>query len=683
MSDSDLQQRVLAAFQVEFKEQMQAIRSMLSVWPSVAGAPIEEAFRMAHSMKGSARVCDMGEVESIAHQLESLLSQLTKGEAKPTSDIKTRIEKQADAAEDAMAHAMAQMIRPSGQTSDTAAPSSQTFQQETTRIEMALLEELLQSAGQSVTEMVRQERLEYELNTLQKEIELLRQMSQHLRDEGEFSFNLRELTRHLSEIRSLQRQGSKAMRFLSGDLQSQIKRICMVPIGSVFEGFPKMMRDLSAETGKPLRFIMTGAELHADRAVLQALKDPVMHALRNTLSHGIENLAVRRAARKSETAEVRLTLKVIGSTLHIEISDDGQGVNVEAVRAQAVQAGLISESDATALSESEVVDMIFHTGFSTARELTKVSGRGVGLSVVKERVSHLQGSADMETQAGRGSTLQIKVPVSVSTHRMLLVKLGGSFYALPLRSIQALHRVSEVREVEGRTLALHEDTAIPLTTASEATLTAPKIMRDTDGKIPMVVLRAEKPIALHVESFQGEVQALIRPLPYPASLSPHFSGGILTEDGTVVLVLNVDYLLERFRGITLREAPVPKSTTPKRPVLLVVDDSFTARTLQKSILETAGYQVHTAVDGKAALSTLHSLHVDVVVSDIQMPHMNGFEFLAAVKKNPAFTEIPVILVTSLSSKEDQERGLSLGAAAYIVKERFDHQELLNIVAQLV
>lgn len=682
MSDSDLHQRVLAAFQTEFKEQMQVIRAMIAAWPAVSELMLDDAFRMAHSMKGSARVCDLEEVEAIAHEMESLLADLTKGRTKMVDAIRDRIESHADAAEDAMAEAMAKELQPNAKDDVTLAPVA--GHHETLRIESMLLDELLQSSGQLLTEATRQEALAQELNQLSSELEALRRLSHQDRyDESDLRFLVREVGKNLQQIRNRQQHGGRSLRVLSDQLQGSVARICMVPISSVFEGFPKMMRDLSAEIGKPVKFEMTGTELQADRAVLQALKDPVMHALRNALSHGVEPSYERRNSGKPETATVHMHLEVDGHFLYLTVRDDGRGVNLDLVKQKAVRAGLITAAEAEQQSREALTDLIFHAGFSTASEVTHVSGRGMGLSVVRERVTQFQGQVKMNSEPNLGSRLEIQVPVTISARRLLMFRAAGLVFALPLSSLRALLRVNEVHVVDGRSMILWEGSAVQVTTAAEAAGKPARLTRSEDGYIQVAILQGERPLALHVEAFLGEVNALIRPLPFPASLSPHFAGGIVTEEGRIVLVLNTRILADRCRTTPLPEDQQTLPTLARKATILVVDDSFTARTLQKSILETAGYNVRTAEDGRAALTILHSSSVALVVSDVQMPHLDGFQLLSTMKSQPVLADIPVILVTSLSSQEDQERGLALGADAYIVKERFDHQELLSVVRQLV
>lgn len=407
-----------------------------------------------------------------------------------------------------------------------------------------------------------------------------------------------------------------------------------------------------------------------------------MHALRNAMAHGIESPSRRRATGKDETGAVRLDIEVIGQVLRLSVSDDGQGVDLSSVRAQALRNRLVTPEVAENLEDFQWLDILFEPRFSTTAEVTRVSGRGVGLSVVKDRATQLQGSARMLQNPGGGCQLIVEVPVSVSTHRLLLVRTAGRTFALGMRGLDSLHRVTNVHTVEGRSVIMHEGRPVPLVTLGPACGLPPSLVRHEDGHLLVAVLKGDRPLALNVEEFVGETSALIKALPHPASLSPHFSGAIFLEGGEVALVINLPGLMQRFLGATLREEK-PAATVRKKPVVLVVDDSFTARTLQKSILEAAGYAVRVAVNGKAAYDMLRADPVDAVVSDVQMPEMDGFQLLSAMKNHSRLADLPVVLVTSLNSREDQERGLALGADAYIVKERFDHRELLDTIRQLV
>ena len=667
---AEIQRRVRAAFQAEYPEQIAVIRALLLKWPDPDDHARAEAFRMAHSMKGGARVCDLGAVEEQAHRLESILSDLDKKTRIPDDAMRQEIEELLSQVESLM----------TPKEKERSANSTPKASKEVLRIDSGHLDRLLQASGQLVTEAVRQEVLHRELRDFSRTMTQFAASSlpEALRSEW------RALENQFRKIRTIQHQSGRSVRVVAEQFHTEIRHLRMVSVGSVFEGFPKMIHDLAAEQRKQVRLEMTGLESQADRSVLQALKDAVMHGLRNAVAHGIELPGERAAQDKPEYGTIRLSAEVSAHHLIVRITDDGRGLNLAAIQRRALDSGLLTDEDVEELSAEEILDVVFRPGFSTASEVTRISGRGVGLSVVREFAMQFQGTARIRAVPSGGAELEIQVPVSISTHRLLLVESVGRTFALPVRSIRSLERVTQTHSLEGKSIILHQSKPVPLATLSAAAGTATGLVRGDDGHLRVAILHSEnRTVALNVEKFVVEVNALIKPLPHPASLSPHFAGGVILEDGRVALVLNINTLLNAYRGDAIPEEKSKVAHAQRRPVVLVVDDSFTARTLQKSILDTAGYSVRVAVDGEGALRILRSETVDAVVSDIQMPEMDGFQLLEAMKNHVKLAEIPVILVTSLSSKEDQERGLSLGASAYIVKERFDHRELLETISQLV
>lgn len=677
---AEIKRRVLAAFRVEYPEQIAALRKLLESWPPAAKA-IEEAFRLAHSMKGGSRVCELPDIEETAHALEGLLSSLTKGSISADESTRATLETLIIEVEDHLARIFAQENTSPGKVAKGVDVG------DTLRVHASHLDRILQSSGQLLTETVRQESIQQELREISHELQRLQgDRSDAARDHDGLRTELRDLERRLSHLRTRQGSSARSLRLLSGQLQQEVTRARMVAVGSVLDTFPKMVRDLSVEEGKKVRLTITGQDQHVDRLVLQSLRDPIMHALRNAIAHGIESSGERASLRKPPEGEILISAEVVNSRLRLRISDDGRGPDIVRIRRRALDAGLLTEDKAADMKEDEIVNLVFRAGFSTAARLSTLSGRGVGLSVVKQTVSQLQGTVALKRREEGGSCLEIDVPVSVSAHRLLVVKVGGRRFALPVVSLHALHRVRDIIIFGGEAHVEIERRKIPLVAASVLVGGSQGVVRDVNHWLHIALVGTEERlVALNVEAFEGEIAALIKPLPYPASLSPHFSGGVIMEDGSIALVVNVSDLLDsaHHEEIPQEICTVSAGGKPRKPIILVVDDSFTARTLQKSILEAEGYSVRIATDGENALSVLRNESVDVVISDIQMPRIDGFQLLSAMKNHVRMAEIPVILVTSLSSKEDQERGLALGADAYIIKERFDHRQLLSVVRQLV
>ena len=441
--------------------------------------------------------------------------------------------------------------------------------------------------------------------------------------------------------------------------------------------------------------------MRADRLVLQALKDSLIHALRNAVHHGIEPAAERLRSGKPAVGQIALILQADGNRLTIEVRDDGRGLDLVRVAELAAEREVPGATDAANRGPDDLARLLFQPGFSTAEEVTEVAGRGMGLSVVQEAVTRLQGEATLGPASGGGTELRISVPLSIATHRLLLVACSGQSFALPVHAVERLFRVplQDAISIEGvphlRLMERADGTrSVPATMTEHLTPLAslsqllgfPAEPVPATEHRPLVVLRSgAKRLAVVVDGFIALREALLKPLAPPASKLKQYAGAMLLEDGSVCLVLNPWHLVEQTELLAQPVVFEPASPRiePRIPTVLVVDDSFTTRTLETSILETRGYVVRSAVDGVEALSRLRAEKIDLVITDLQMPRLDGFGLLAEMKQDQRLAHIPVIIVSSMDRREDQQRGLSLGADAYIVKRKFDHQELLQAVEQIL
>jgi two-component system chemotaxis sensor kinase CheA len=562
------------------------------------------------------------------------------------------------------------------------------------RVRADNLDRLLRSTGQLLTQGLNQEVVARELTGLSRRLAELAKESEAVRGRAAAPASvarylrlveqeLHALSRQARAVRHLHRRGAGTLRRLGGALQEDVRRVRTVPAEDVFHGFRKMMRDLARAEGKAIDFGATGLEIEADRAVLQALKDPLLHLLTNAVTHGIESPDQRRRQGKPEAGLVRLHLEAVGNRLQVRVEDDGRGLDAQELAAAAVRRGFLSEAEADAASPEEVARVVFRPGFSTAAAVTGLAGRGMGLSVVSEAVARLQGEVSLQ-EGNPGVAFVLAVPLSLSTQRLLLVSCRGQTFAVPVHSVGGLLRVkvAEVETVEGRPLLLLQGRPVPLHSLAGLLGMGEAGVRVTDDSLSVMVLRGgAKRVAVAVDGFVGERDSLVKGLDAPAANVHTLAGGIQLEDGTVALVLNPAALRPGDKAPPLKAAaPEP---TKKAPTVLVVDDSLTTRTLERSILEAHGYAVRIATDGVEALEHLRDEAVDLVITDVQMPRMDGFQLLEAIKKDERLTRLPVIVVTSMGRREDQERGLALGADAYVVKQKFDHEELLRTIRQIV
>jgi two-component system chemotaxis sensor kinase CheA len=764
---TNLDRELLAAFLIEQREHLEGIRALLGGMEQGQGTPaqVEEAFRRAHSLKGAARVAEVKPAEEVAHRLESLFVQVREG--LPLSPEVVRvIGRGLDFIEDAVACLLAgrqppdptavlqqissgvasddQGVRegardsrvaseePSGDTAPAllATPHSpltthhpeRATTEESVRVSADHLEQLLRSTDHLLAEGLTQDsvgrelaRIERQVNELSREGQTARalaphssavgvgaaQVLQHLQRVDE---QVRGLARRVRALRRMHQRAAHTLRQLGRQLQQDVRRVRTVPAESVFHGFRKMMRGLAGDLGKEVDFRVTGLDVQADRQVLQALKDPLMHILRNAVHHGIEPPEERRRLGKNPLGQVSLLLQTQGNRLLLRVEDDGRGIDLRRIAHQAVQHRLLTEEQAAATTPEELARLVFRPGFSTAESVTDLAGRGMGLSVVQEAVARLQGEVRLTPPAETngdprprtGWRITLSVPLSVSAHRLLLVSAAGQTFAVPFHGIAELRRVRrrEIERLDGKgPLMLFPEAAgaglLPVQTLGGLLGIGPALENGPGGDSflsVVVVASGQERLALVVDEFVEECHALLRDLDVPARADT-WAGAVFREDGSVCLVVNPAALLRRRTALPAASDRVPAPPRPAAPprqhTILVVDDSLTTRTLERSILEAHGYRVRLALDGLEALNQLRQNPVDLVITDIQMPRLDGFGLLEALKREERLARIPVIVVTSLEKREDQERGLALGADAYIVKRKFDHEDLLQAVRQLL
>ncbi|MAG94680.1 MAG: hypothetical protein CMJ48_13175 [Planctomycetaceae bacterium] len=580
---------------------------------------------------------------------------------------------------------------------------------DTVRVHAEDLDRILHSTGQVLGECREQTRLEANVRglgsrllVLQKEWEFLRRsLGRHIHSLGGDSVlsgvgkyldlqdrEIRLLRRETTELMQAQKRSVSSLRVLGHQLQNSVRRARMVPVEAVFQGFRKMVRDLARDDGKEVEFRARGLQVFVDRMVLQALKDPVMHMLRNAIAHGLEEPSVREANGKPRVGTLGLTAEVIGDRLQLSLDDDGRGINFDDIRKKAVASGVAAEK-AAALATKDLVGYIFQAGFSTARSVSDLSGRGMGLSVVHESVTSLQGGVTLQEKDGPGTCFVISVPVSFATHRLVVARLHDQVFAFPAHAVERLVRVplSHARKIGGRLTISLEDRVVPVVSLAQLLELGEQVVCAEDDLLSVVVVSTgTQRVALAVDALLDQRDAVIQRLDPPAGWNRRLAGVVHLEDCGLVLVLNPSDLVERssaFDCVDSFKSRASVPAAPEIPTVLVVDDSSTTRTLETGILETHGYRVVVAADGIEGLKKLRAHDIDVVVTDVEMPKMDGFGLVAAIKKDPVLGATPIIMVSSLHKVETQQRGLDLGADAYIVKSRFDHQDLLDTVKQLL
>jgi two-component system chemotaxis sensor kinase CheA len=476
----------------------------------------------------------------------------------------------------------------------------------------------------------------------------------------------------------------RALEQTADPLDAEVRRTRMVPFAEACEGLERMARDLTAGGEKAVRLVLEGGELALDRAVLEGLKDPLIHIVRNAIDHGIEPIEARRAAGKAELGRVTISAVLRGPRVEVTIADDGRGLDLGAIGEQLKRRETDLPDDARELART-----IFLPGLSTSRSVTQLSGRGVGLDVVKTRLETMRGTVEIDHAPGRGTKFILSLPLTLSSVRAILARAGGQVFAFDTTSVRRVLRVAaeDIRSIEAREVIQTDEGPVGVATLSELLNLPPRPIASEDSGMPAIVLASEgHQAAFVVDEFLAEREVLLRALGPRLKQIEHVTGATLLPEGLIALILNASSLIARVRGLPMRMGvarAIAAEPAAARKRLLVVDDSVTIRTLEKSILEAAGYEVLAAADGVEAWQMLLEKGADLVVSDVEMPRMDGFTLTEAIRGSKRFRTLPVILVTAMEREADKARGLAVGADAYRVKSAFDQKDLLDTIAQFL
>lgn len=751
--DDKLLSRLLATFNIEAREHIQAIASGLIELELVApaetrAAVLDATFRAAHSLKGAARTVKVTDIETLCQALEGVFAALKREEitASPelfdllhrVVDALTRLLQSADAESAGVQRpGVADLVRslqaavtdhrPSGSanTMDGAVRSVGAAQSavvsrrdvtDTVRVTTAKLDAVLRQAEEllsvklaAVQQAGRLRRCHAQLSEWKKRWAKLRPDLRRIRRHGNGAAGCSEWLRteeflewnqlfveslevELADLVKSADHDQRSTGMMVDGLLDDMKRVVMQPFSTLLDVLPRFVRDLSREQGKAVELRVTGEDIEIDRRILQEMKDPLVHMVRNCLDHGIEPPAARERAGKPPHGVVTIGIRTRdGSNVELLFADDGAGIDTSALKASAVKLGHLSPEKVQALSDAEAVYLACQSGVSTSAIITDLSGRGLGLAIVKEKVEKLGGSLRIETRVGQGTTFRIVLPTTLATFRGLVVGTTGHLFVVPTSNVQRVVRVGkdDIRTVGNRETIALDGEAVSLTRLF-AVLELPQgttRQAEPAAQYAVVLTSGHQRIAFLVDAVVNEQEVLVKPLGKQLARVRNVTGATIAGDGRVLPVLNVaDLMQSAVRaseiGVQVPSAPAEVPDTRRKSVL-VAEDSITSRILLKNILEAAGYQVETALDGIDAFTKLRSGEFDLVVSDVDMPRLNGFGLTSKVRGERKFADLPVVLVTALESREDRERGIDVGANAYIAKSSFDQSNLLEVIRRLV
>ena len=590
--------------------------------------------------------------------------------------------------------------------SEAVAPHPSAQMEEYIRVPLSRVDKLLYLVGEVVINKMKSSVMIAQTKRLSKLSKELQKSISSLNEtiKKEFSSQDGELTKLLSQCDAqMQKLREHTLRLydhvstqgfhldpIIDELQANMKKVKMLPLSTVFDGFPRMVRDIASQQGKEVHLVISGEETELDKKVLEGIKASLIHILRNCIDHGIERPDVRVALGKPRHGTIKVSAFHEADNVVITVEDDGRGIDIDQIKETALKKQLVSSYDLAGMTDKEILNIVFMKGYSTSPVVTDVSGRGMGLDIVRRDITNLKGRVILETQKNRETKFTLVLPLTIAIIQVLLVEVQNMVFALPMLPITETVKVNteDISTIEGRMAIQFREHIVPLVRLNEV-LELPS-SRDEEGKVKkeMLVVIAtslDRRVGFIVDEIVGEEEVFTKSLGKHLGKVENVSGAIIMPTGEVVVVLDIPDLIAH-SALSLPSVTGKRRVSevkPKEKRILVVEDAFSTRELEKSILLTHGYLVDTAIDGLDALDRVTGTKYDLIVSDIEMPRMDGFELCRTLKEKQEYKDIPFVMVTALQKEEDKRRGMEVGAAAYIVKSAFEQTNLLDTIERLV
>lgn len=499
------------------------------------------------------------------------------------------------------------------------------------------------------------------------------------------------LDRELKATLKTMEQNQRVLTRMVDDLLDSIKQLIMLPCHTFFSGYPRMVREIAREQEKSVELKIFGEEIEIDRRILDEMQAPITHLLRNAIDHGIESPAERVRLAKPAQGTIDFSVAQIdGDKIEMTITDDGRGIDINQVKASAIKTAILSQDEAGELDDQNALRLILQSGITTSPLITELSGRGLGMAIVWEQVEKLGGNLRIDSTPQQGTTIRIKLPISVATCRGIIVEICKQMFVIPNTKMVGVlkTRRDTIKMVENRATLTYQEKPLSLVSLEQILgLSKPQNQTEQQDWIKVVILGSrDQQIGFLVDEIFGEQEILIKGMGKQLQRVRNLAGTTILGTGRIVPILDVADLIDAASTTTPDLDPnmadnADLAKTPRS--ILVVEDSITSRMLLKNILQAQGYLVRTAVDGLDGLTMLKTAPVDLVVCDIEMPRMDGFELTEKIRADSAFSDLPLVLVTSLGSRENRERGIDVGANAYIVKSDFDQTNLLEVIERLI
>lgn len=720
--------KLLAQFRELVTERLARVSKSLMALE--AGADVEAgkaALRELHGLKGEARMMGFGEINALVHEMEELvrathgigyalsggsvdallvvadavavLSGATRGDAPDVPKLLEWLRGATAAERQRGGEGTGQLPVPPPSVSVPSAPPPTSSihaappavaQPERADASIRISQQSLEVLTGAVTNLSERARRR-ELNAARRR-QLARELVHLHRLAEDLGPRAAELASRLGKAKELAGEINRLSSLVNTDelrdlsaLSEEITALRMVPVSLITEPYARMVRELAKSVGKDIDFRVEGDDERVDRSVLDALKDPLLHLVRNAVDHGLEAREERVAAGKGPRGTLSVQVSREGERLVLRVADDGRGIDPGQLREAAVRKGLLSEPAARALDDTAARELIFLPGFSSKEGVTDLSGRGVGLDVVRTNLLAVGGEVMVASEPGRGATFELKVPISLTVAPVLFVQVGDERLCLTATNVQQALQVQadQVREIAGRAGLRFEDEVLPFASVASILGAAPE-RPASEGELVLILRGRGQTAAIAIDRVLEERVQAILPLKGLLSRYPHLSGATPLADGTLALVLSAPHLVATVHGRELKLAAAPaRRREEKRRRVLVVDDSPLTRELLVQLLESVGYLVLQAGDGGEALDRLAREAVDIVVSDLEMPNVDGLELTRRLKSHPTLRSLPVVIVTTRGSDADRRRGMEAGADGYVTKGDLVRQDLVDVVARLL
>lgn len=725
----------MAKFAEEARDRLKTLTAALLRLEEVPedAEAIADVVRECHNLKGASRMLGLVDISQIAHHIEEIFVGAGSAKAEPRllngaafdtifgalDALSLRVEQLASgmtAPPDvtSLCQALSALASVSGDAAEPApeaaaresaiemaagivssAANPQPGARQTLRVPVERLDGLTHLAAELVIQSLKTTQRHAELRRIDGQLGRLRDRMREARlapaarpagsELAECAEALEHVSRRLRQVLGSFSDDGVRLNLITEEFRQTVIELTMLPLGTVFDAFPRAARDLARHFGKEVDVTIHGRETELDKKIIEQMSDPLIHLLRNAIDHGIEAPDERVRKGKPAAGQLSISAEQQGNRIIVAMRDDGRGIDPGVLRATALREGLAPAADLERWTDAELLDLVFQTGFSTKETATDVSGRGVGMDVVRKVVLRLGGAVRIQSQPEQGTTIVLDLPLSLALLRVVLVETGGEIFALPTAAVRRLlhvHREDLGNPEQGLTLELDDET-IPLVALS---VLLNGTMRPPAARQPVLVAAAgDESFGLIVDAVHEEQELVFEELRHPLRDQKTFAGAAILGNGDIVPILDVHAL----RDMTARAPVVEPVAAPAVPAarraarVLVVEDSLVAGELQKSILVAAGYEVEIAHDGAEALELLPQGRWDLVVADVDMPRIDGFELAKQMRADDRFRTLPIIIVTARDSADDRRRGFAVGADAYVLKREFDQIQLLETVERLI